>query len=125
MWSQMKCFAKEHIFAWICSSVQIFPVKNDGEIFILELSHFIFHGFCLYILRCGQLEEIQTGPRDEYRRMFCISKCIECQALYKFYPPGYRGRGQRGQLLCFYAEDLCAGFCSQDCFFAAGNTLLV
>jgi len=32
-------------------------------------------------------------------------------AFFKSYPPGYRGRGRLGELLGFYCEDLCTGFC--------------
>ncbi|XP_051945037.1 uncharacterized protein LOC127617133 [Xyrauchen texanus] len=52
----------------------------------------------------------------EFRQSYSIRECSECLKLFKSCPPGYRGRGRRGELLGFYSEDLCAGFCSQDCF---------
>lgn len=61
--------------------------------------------------------------RREFRRMYSISECLECRVLFKSYPPGYRGRGRRGELQGFYS-DACTGFCTQDCFCAAGNTLV-
>ncbi|KAK9954878.1 hypothetical protein ABG768_014795 [Culter alburnus] len=59
----------------------------------------------------------------EFRQMYSIRECLECRALFKSYPPGYRGRGRRGELQGFFS-DVCTGYCSQDCFFAAGNTLV-
>ncbi|XP_048017700.1 uncharacterized protein LOC125249445 isoform X2 [Megalobrama amblycephala] len=53
--------------------------------------------------------------RKELRRMYSIRECLQCRALFKSYPPGYRGRGRCGELLDFYS-DVCTGFCSQDFF---------
>ncbi|XP_072568812.1 uncharacterized protein [Paramormyrops kingsleyae] len=60
--------------------------------------------------------------RDEYRKAYRITECLNCKSLYKDCPPGYRGRGKRGELLGFYSVLDYTGFCSQDCFFEIGGT---
>ncbi|KAG1925107.1 hypothetical protein F2P79_025760 [Pimephales promelas] len=62
-------------------------------------------------------KKISPDYCDEFRRIYSFRECSECLELFKSYPPGYRGRGKRGELLGFYSEALCTGFCSQDCFF--------
>nr|XP_055032244.1 uncharacterized protein LOC129421011 isoform X2 [Misgurnus anguillicaudatus] len=59
--------------------------------------------------------------RTLYRIPYTISRCLQCESLYKNYGEGYRGRGQRGVLQGFYYSDHCQGFCGMDCFYEAGN----
>uniref|UniRef100_A0A8C1V931 C2H2-type domain-containing protein n=1 Tax=Cyprinus carpio TaxID=7962 RepID=A0A8C1V931_CYPCA len=58
--------------------------------------------------------------RSLYRIPYSISRCLQCDSLYKHYGAGYRGRGQRGVLQGFYSSDDFEGYCGSDCFYEAG-----
>ncbi|CAM4299460.1 unnamed protein product [Leuciscus chuanchicus] len=57
-----------------------------------------------------------------YRIPYLISRCIQCDALYKDCE-GFWGSGQRGKLQGFYSENDFAGYCCMDCFYVAGGTI--
>lgn len=53
--------------------------------------------------------------KAEFRRMYELQCCQNCQEIYKDCIPGYVGRGRRGELVAFYSENEHPGFCSQFC----------
>ncbi|XP_057204401.1 uncharacterized protein LOC130563019 [Triplophysa rosa] len=126
-------------FAWLDSKIVPVPDSNilSGSRFFPLFSTVIQVNLnlviCLFIYRAyivitilGVVNWKHFSPRyrEKYRVMYSIRECLQCRSLFKSSPPGYRGRGKQCELLGFYSEDLCEGFCSQDCFYAAGNTLI-
>ncbi|XDV50529.1 hypothetical protein PO909_019576 [Leuciscus waleckii] len=59
--------------------------------------------------------------RRTYRSLYLIC-CIQCNSMYKDCE-GYWGCGQRGKPQELYSENDFAGYCSMDCFYAAGGAI--
>ncbi|KAI9545778.1 hypothetical protein NQZ68_033910 [Dissostichus eleginoides] len=62
------------------------------------------------------------GHKQEFRKAYQISRCFQCDHLYKDVGTGYRGSGRRGMLQGFYSEEGFPGYCSSSCFLVAEGT---
>ncbi|XP_033974741.1 uncharacterized protein LOC117473307 [Trematomus bernacchii] len=52
------------------------------------------------------------GHKQEFRKAYQISRCSQCDHLYKDVGTGYRGSGRRGILQGFYSEEGFPGYCT-------------
>lgn len=123
-----------------CLLEEIFAedVLSDGDVAILTLSlvchhfkevstehrdgteHFRRKAHFMWLNSVATWSKFTERYRADFRNMYSLEMCRECNETYKNCIPGYAGKGKRGELRGIYSDDCHPGFCSKFCQMCAG-----